>query len=159
MSFEWRKFPRAFTYTKYPKVYEDSYWGSHRFINREGQQLSEKDLVLIENRNRFKEEYNLKSYYDLGSKVFYYNHLKKDCEVYEKEGSYDRRDHIEYYKDTNKNVIIIFSMWVGENQELINKILEKGYVMIEPLYATDQKTFMKKLYKSYSYKQYSVTKK
>lgn len=57
----------------------------------------------------------------------------------------DKRDHIEYYEDINRNIISVWSKW--SNQEQIEYAEKCGYVNIEPIYALDQKTFIKVILK------------
>lgn len=60
---------------------------------------------------------------------------------YYREGFNYARDHTEYYLDNDGNTISIFSIW--EDTEMIEKILQNGYIEIEPIYDLNQKTFIK----------------
>jgi hypothetical protein len=81
-----------------------------------------------------------------GCESRYVEKMKEDFNklVERKIGNYtEYRDHTEYYKDVDGNILSIFSKWLSYEDDKIKHILESGYTLIEPIYALDQKTFIK----------------
>ena len=136
--------------TKYPLIFMNSYWGTHR---------GDVENTIIENRNNFVEKYNISGYKDtknmtqkMKKKTFIFHDkdynkieppkgLHKDCFVWDAGMS---KDHIEYYtiKGTNgKSFIAIFSQ--HNYPYLHDVILEHGYIEVPPLYVEDQITYIK----------------
>jgi hypothetical protein len=52
------------------------------------------------------------------------------------------RDHTEYYKTKDKEIVSIFSMY-EEDKYVLDCIEKSGYKIIEPIYEKNQKTFIK----------------
>jgi len=147
---------RNYTQTRYPKLYCNTYWG---YNSAEGLNYDE---TIIENRNRFATEYNLKSvinkdlkfeikYQEQGGIFEDLNEIKKNFKKNIHGDKYNylrRRDgrggrHIEYYKTTDKKIIAVFS-----SSECKTKMaLECGYSLIYPIYSTGANTFVKEIKK------------
>ena len=54
------------------------------------------------------------------------------------------KDHTEYYTDNDNNIVSVFSKYIRDNNIEILELIEKsGYKQINPIYSTDQKTFIK----------------
>ena len=77
-------------------------------------------------------------------------HLKKNIKQYmrnwlENYSNFMRhKDHPEYYTDTDKNIVSVFSVYINDNNtELLELIEKSGYKQIDPIYDLDQKTFIK----------------
>jgi len=58
------------------------------------------------------------------------------------------KDHPEYYTDTDKNMVSVFSKYIRDDDTEVLELIEKsGYKQIAPIYNLDQKTFIKVIYK------------
>lgn len=140
---------KYYTYTKYPKVFARCYWGNHRGCL---------DDEIIRNRNNFVEKYDLSSrkwrrsgrkertHFDiLYNKDNQYVKPSKDYTIYMMTGKNKelRLDHREYYhtKTNPKTLISVFSMHTSNDMHEL--ILSSGYEEIPPIYATDQRTYIK----------------
>jgi hypothetical protein len=57
------------------------------------------------------------------------------------------KDHPEYYTDTDKNIVSVFSKYIADDDTETLELIEKsGYKKINPIYNLDQKTFIKVIY-------------
>jgi hypothetical protein len=137
-------------YTEYPEIFLSAYWGNNRLI-RIGTNIIDSDSleIICENRNRFVTEYLIKKYYYLPrlkglKRILQTAMIFKDVPNHSdiRCCSNDIRDHIEYYKCSDGRILTIFSMEIS-NEELHNFILSKGYTLIQPLYWTNQRTYLK----------------
>ena len=118
-------------YTRYPNIYKDVYWGTHRFMIDENMGYREKVNKVFDNRNKFVEEYNVSENYD-----------ESPEEVRQKVlDEISWRRHIEYYKCSNGKTLVIFSRHINDEQH--ERYLSNGYKHIYPMYALDQNTYMK----------------
>jgi hypothetical protein len=139
-----------YTLTEYPKLYSHTYWGT-------GGRAHEEDLI-IENRNRFATEYNLKSglskiaqkYREKAGVFKDLNEIKnfKRCNdgdkcsfLHQKD---KRQEHIEYYKTNDKKIIAVFSPY-DISESMTKMALECGYSLIYPIYSTMANTFVKEI--------------
>jgi len=121
----------SYSVTEYPDLYKDTYWGAFDYAL-----VDEIDETIIQNRNRFANEYCLRSHLnDVGSKY------EKDVEL-NGEASWRLRDHIEYYKTQDKSVVAVFSI-SGVSQKTTEMAMENGYTEIYPLYLRSATTFVK----------------
>jgi hypothetical protein len=142
--------PRYYTFTKYPSIFRNCYWGRHQFNI---------EPTIVENRNKFVEKYNIISYKDTDnisrlnkSKCFIfhdkdYNKIEPPKDILKKGFEWNAgmaKDHIEYWTiggNYNKSFITLFSQRKEDcNHQLI---LDHGYIEIAPIYATNQTTYMK----------------
>jgi hypothetical protein len=58
------------------------------------------------------------------------------------------KDHPEYYTDSDKNIVSVFSIYIrDDNTEEIELIEKCGYERIAPIYDLSQMTFIKVIYK------------
>ena len=123
---------RSCDFTRYPKLFERSYWGRY---TQELEIEREKVIRVGENRNRFVELYNIKS---IRCKVA----KKKETEFEVIIDGRDVRDHIEYYVTTDKQTVSLFSTDCIKDKE--HKILlDKGYILFDPLYTLQSRTYIK----------------
>ena len=86
---------RSCDFTKYPKLFENTYWGSYNKLYEHDKEESETIGV---NRNKLVELYNLKK--NMSNKIT--KKIKKQTELII--DGIDIRDHIEYYKTNDKLV-------------------------------------------------------
>ena len=144
---------KNYTQTRYPKLYCGSYWGynSAEPLNY--------DETIIENRNRFATEYNLKSrlskialryqekegvFEDLNEIKNFKKNIHGDKYSFLRQRDVRGGRHIEYYKTIDKKIIVVFSPY--DTSEIMTKMaLECGYSVIYPLYSTDANTFVKEI--------------
>jgi len=129
--------------TKYSKLYSNVYWGNNRFNINDHEHYQS----IFENRNTFKTQYYIKSAcLRLNKKI------RARAQILTNDGKFDWgsiypddiRDHIEYYKTEDGKILTIFSRDVIDD-DLHNHILGHGYTLIDPLYDTSQKTYLKYL--------------
>jgi len=125
-------------YTLYPKIFLESYWGNFRLARGHEYRFE----TIIENRNRFINEYVIQKYYHLPKIRGRRRILQNAMICKDDRNDYDIRDHIEYYKCFDGRILTIFSMYIS-NEEEHNFILSKGYTLIEPIYAIDQRSYLK----------------
>ena len=138
--------------TECHKLYRHTYWGTNHSCKS-----SEKNI--IENRNKFATDYRLMSYNGQINKFYYeqvavVNDLNKiknykkridgDKKVFYLQ--IDKREHVEYYKTEDNNIVTIFSNY-DTSEYFTNKALECGYSLIYPLYRNDVNTFIKEIEK------------
>ena len=128
---------RECDYTKYPKVFENTWWGQSVY------DIPEKNI--IENRNLFVEEFNILKKKTFLKKLNNFGWLEKD----------DSRsfDHNESYIDKEGNYILITSPYMVIHDGQINRpevfkfLTEKGFVVYDRLYNNNATTFIKKVKK------------
>ena len=142
--------PQYYTFTKYPAIFTNSYWGRHKH-NVEN--------IIVENRNKFKETYNITGYKDT-SRISQKNKMK--CFIFH-DNDYNKieppkdlhkqgfvwnagmaKDHIEHWTiggTGGKSFIALFSQRKEDCKHQL--ILDHGYIETEPIYATEQTTYMK----------------
>jgi len=112
--------------TDYPKIYRTTYWGNFRY--REDNFIS-KDI--IENRNNFIKDFDIKSH---GKSLPKY--MLNKCHKHINVG-----DHVEKYK-TNDNKLIIINSPYGSSEKEKKELEELGYVEVKPMYNHSAKTYM-----------------
>ena len=136
------------TRTRFPKIYGDTWWGNNSNI-------AQNDII-IENRNKFAVEYQLKSslskiarkykekegvFKDLNEIKSYKKSIHDDKWSFLNNRD-ERREHIEYYKTKDNKIIAVFSPC--DTSESKTKItMECGYSLIYPIYSTWANTFVK----------------
>ena len=139
-----------YTFTNYPLIFMNCYWGKHKY-NVEN--------IIIENRNKFVEKYDISSNKDTRNMS---QKTKKKCFIFHDE-CYNKieppknihipcfkwdagmdRDHIEYWsiKGTrNKSFIAVF---IQRKEDCTHDvILAHEYIEVPPIYVTDQTTYIK----------------
>ena len=126
---------RSCDFTKYPKLFGPTYWGSY---NKLYEHDYENETIIGCNRNFIAESYNLKSNYNPTYNMR--NIIDKRAEVIYM--NMDIRDHIEYYKNYDKQIISIFST-DNINNDIEENIINKGYILVKPLYSLNQKSYIK----------------
>jgi len=142
--------PEYYSFTKYPSIFANCYWGRHKYSV---------ENTIVDNRNKFVEKYNIIGYKDT-SRISQKN--KKKCFIFH-DNDYNKieppkdlhkrwfvwnagmeRDHVEHWTiggTNNKSFITLFSQLKEDCTH--NVILAHGYIEIEPIYATNQTTYMK----------------
>jgi hypothetical protein len=124
--------------SKYPKIFIGTYWNRHSFDNFELNEVKQ----LIKNRDLLVETFNIKSRicstkipkYILKQTIIYnYNNIIND-----------NRDHIEYYKTIDGNILSLFSLYVASDDNITNELYyNNGYQLFHPVYAINQNTYFK----------------
>jgi hypothetical protein len=111
--------------TEYPEIFKYTYWGGFLYSNEKAN--------IIENRNRFIREYDIKNHKQTG--------MKKLCEWLdnEKRTNLDL-DHVEIYITNDKQLIVITSPYNHVNP---SDFEDRGWTPIYPLYNRNAYTFMK----------------
>lgn len=130
-------------FTKYPKIFSQVYWGAF-----EGE--SAKDI--IDNRNDFIKEFNIKSRYRFPQYMWKKYGVFTDRHWVDEKATLGKwiippmnkrckLDHIEIYKTRDNKCVIVNSPYsVSEAEE--EKILELGYVKYKPLYNSMATTYI-----------------
>ena len=149
-------------YTDYPKLFIKTYWGCYdiRYTTFPNGTIItdslDEDTQIGQNRNQFVLDYKPK--YTTTRKLTNKELLLELLPVVnttiplvlpakyiiQDRIRQDKRDHIEYYVNTDKKLVIVFSMNTTEEEH--NKYLEFGYVEYLPLYRSNQKTYIKVLF-------------
>jgi len=128
-------------------LFKDTYWGNHQYHHEnEKAELYE----LIENRINIANRYNLKKNTCITKIAKKY---LKEMALSDIERKYINdygifmkyRDHPEYYKTKDDNIISIFSQHFTEEE--LEATIKAGYQLVEPIYNKNQKTLLKVIYK------------
>jgi hypothetical protein len=116
-----------FEATKHPKIFSKTYWG--HFKLEEGTPLEEM-LPIIENRNSFIKDYNIKSSKKQTQKIidFFFNQQRVLP-----------LDHTEFYVRHDKSIIIITSPYNGKDMTGFEEV---GWIKIPPLYHSNATTYL-----------------
>jgi hypothetical protein len=114
--------------TSYPNIFRKSYWGYFK-VNRDS--IYDEQIVIAKNRDNFVEQFKIVQMLDRKER---YATLSKVCN----DSGWDIRDHIEYYKSEDNLVVAIFT-----GHQYLDIIKDCGYVLTDPLYASDQLSFVK----------------
>jgi len=132
---------RFYESTSYPKLFRQVYWGQFRYRDRA---CVEELRMIVENRDRFYEDYHIKSVLDKRPQwVLNETFVSKTGLVSKYTIMDDIRDHVEYYRDLLGNIVSVFSMDDGNIDK--TPIIEKGYHVYLPLYQAHQTTYIKVL--------------
>ena len=118
-------------YTAYPKLFRKTYWG-------QGSAEATRSLhhpSIIENRNRFAEDYFLK-------KVMTYTPTRKISRFVDMSRENLRFDHHEIYKTEGGQIIAISSPYGELSEDEEAKYIEAGWVQIDKLYCTSATTWL-----------------
>ena len=107
--------------TKYPKIFEKTYWGNFNYNQHE--RYADEYSKIFSNRNSFVEKYRIKQVSKKASPL---------CTEF---------DHIEKYVTLDGDYIVISSNYENKNTELSTL----GFMRIEPLYHPSSETFLIKL--------------
>jgi hypothetical protein len=131
--------------SKYPNIFIGTYWNMHSFDNFELNEVEQ----LIKNRDLLVETFKIKSYicstkipkYILKQTIIYnHNNINNNLNDY--------RDHIEYYKTQDGNILSIFSIYVSPEDNMINELYKNnGYKLFVPIYDKNQNTYFKLILK------------
>ena len=122
-----------YEYTEHPAVYKHAYWGNFKLYKNDSDSFRSDFVTLCYNRNRFAEQYQI-------TKLILNPTMKLSDIVHDE--IYPWRRHIEYYKCKDNSVIVIFSKYVDNDNEH-DRYLSRGYELVPPLYAMNQRTYMK----------------
>lgn len=114
--------------TDYPKLYKSTYWGTFKCYEEKPDERLNK---IIENRNNFIKEYDIKCHEKKLPK-----YMLMRCEKHINIG-----DHVEKYK-TNDNKLIILNSPYSPSEKEHEQFLKLGYIEIKPLYNHFAKTYL-----------------
>jgi len=114
--------------TAYPKIYKSTYWGTFKLYEEKPDERLNK---IIENRNNFIKEFNIKCYEKKLPK-----YMLMRCEKIINIG-----DHVEKYK-TNDNKLIILNSPYEPSEKEHQHFLKLGYIEVQPLYNHFAKTYL-----------------
>ena len=119
--------------TKYSKIYSDTYWGAFKLNDH----LESTGIAqIIQNRNQFIEEYNIKKC------VSHNKSINKYRKILDEEKT--KTDHLEFYKTIDDNIIVINSPYMIEGSESENELLKTGWEKIEKLYFNEASTYIRR---------------
>ena len=116
-------------YTAYPEKYKGCYWGNFASIP---------ETHIVENRNRFITDYDIKNnvkhtkkYYNKANKVL--KHFKVQRYL----------DHYELYSLNNsENLLAVISPYSGADREIRDEIIADGWTEIYPIYGNGAVSFI-----------------
>ncbi len=116
---------RAYEETKYPDLFKKTYWGSFIIDN-----ISNITNDILNNRNKFIEEFNIIKRNKLPQ------YIDKLIEEYRKDLYLD---HIECYKTSNNNYIIVSSPYGDIHKD---NYINRGWIEYDKLYTKDACTYI-----------------
>lgn len=128
--------------TKYPKIYCKAYWGAFK---------GEPSKEILDNRNDFIKEFDIKQYYKIPQYIRKLHGSKFDKNFWSSHFAPHplpeilppklKVDHIESYKTKDNRCIIVNSPYhVTEKEE--QDIISQGYIKYKPLYNDMATTFI-----------------
>ena len=114
--------------TKYPHIYDNTYWGNFKDDNNDLEQ------EVIDNRNAFVEEYGVRSLYNMPNYMW-------DRHIQRVTKKHNLIDHVEIYRTKNKKCIIVNSPYnVSPGNE--TRLIELGYMKYNKMYGGNSTTFV-----------------
>jgi hypothetical protein len=124
--------------SKYPKIFIGTYWNRHSFDKFELNEVQ----YLIKNRDLLVETFKIKSNI-CSTKIPKY--ILKQTIIYNHNNILnDYRDHIEYYKTKDIDILSVFSIYVSPEDNIINELYKNnGYRIFEPIYDKNINTYFK----------------
>ena len=126
--------PKLYTLTKYPNIFKGSYWGVHR--------NDRNDDEVIENRNKFVEEFGIKRRVDKVPE--YIERIVGYYELYCDEKPSRLYYNYEVYYTANKQYIIVMSPYFIPDWSEMKQFYEgMGYSVYPHLYSKSTATFIK----------------
>lgn len=139
---EWKKMDYNYQLTKYPKIFDNVYWGHFKFEPDE-----DETKEIINNRNEFIEEFSI-----VRQKKILVRHLKKlhkqgfPTDIFdhsnEMSGLVDHRECYYTGKVTRKH-ILIYSPYCKNEDEITEFFVNYGFNEYKPLYAGNARTFVR----------------
>ena len=127
----------AYSVTKYPRIFEPTYWGY--FDINENDRITD---TIIQNRNRLVKEYELNCNIPM-----MYKKYEKDTILIGEIPGQKVRDHAEYYSAKNKRLISLFSTY-DMSEKFTDLAIRSGYQLIYPIYSIDNSnTFVKVIHR------------
>lgn len=113
--------------TEYSKIYRNTYWGNGGFNN---------DMSIIENRNKFIKDYNIKNICNKRIPLYIHEIIDRNKKSW--------RDHQEVYKNKNNEYVLIISPYYGDDKDDLIKIIRNyGWDLIYNLYNDFSLSFVK----------------
>ena len=128
--------------SKYPKIFIGTYWAKHTFDIFELNEI----LLLINNRDLLVETFNIKSRI---CSIKLPKYILKQTIIFNDNNKTDYRDHIEYYKTKDGNILSLFSLYVAPEDNITKELYyNNGYQLFHPIYDKNQNTYVKLIYKN-----------
>lgn len=129
-----------FELTKYPKLFKNTYWGCFNTNGRTEEDIREIKKI-VENRNRFVEEYQITK-----------KEKREPKYVREKLNEISNKfdgglDHLEIYKTQNNEYIILNSPYIKKDSKCYSKLKDGGWEEVENLYFDNAISFIIKFKK------------
>lgn len=119
------------TLTKYPSIFDNCYWGN---FTAENAGAVEHLAALLNNRNAFVERNNVVKRVSRNDEPEY---------VKRAYATSLRLDHVELYRDSNKNWLVINSPYGAGSDVSVAAFVAAGWTKIDDLYGAGATTFMK----------------
>ncbi len=116
---------QAYKATNYPNIFKKYYWGAFIIDNQSGITND-----ILNNRNKFIEEFNIIKYNKLPQ------YINRIIEAY-RQNMY--LDHVECYKSSNNNYIIVSSPYGDIHKD---NYINRGWIEYDKLYTKDACTYI-----------------
>ena len=140
--------------TQYPKIFARTYWAGHAFDFSEIKEIE----LLAKNRDLLVQRFNIKSSicssnipkYILRAIMVVDEDRKNDKNILDNYGNFLKyRDHTEYFKTKDGNILSVFSLYVSPTDECKKQLyVNNGYHLFEPIYDKHQSTYIKLIEKN-----------
>jgi hypothetical protein len=116
-------------YTDYPNIFKKTYWGN--FKKSHNMHIEYFDTI-IENRNNFIHELQITKHFTPSINItFYFYKVSPRC------------DHLEWYKDKNNGIVVIFSNYSSTDEVCICEFLVRlGFTKYKPMYCKTAVTYL-----------------
>lgn len=112
--------------TNYNRIFKNTYWGGFEYTDPHYDNI-------IENRNKFVIDYNLRKICNTRrTQTFYY--------VFKK---YVKLDHVEFYTTDDPDMILVLNSPYCVTEEQDQKLVEHGFKKIYPLYNNLAQSYVK----------------
>jgi len=122
--------------TDYPKIFKKTYWGKFNTENREQKEMEEIKNI-VQNRNQFIKDYNIKN--------ICLRPIKKIYKFIDKVKNDSLIDHLEIYETNNKEYYILNSPYKNIDDEITIEFINLGWTFIPKLYFNESITFIIKV--------------
>jgi len=130
-------------YTKYPKIYKETYWAGHGFDPIKEPYLVNDFIKTGKNRDIFAETHNIKKPISHSKFIDYlYQNHQRILWAY---------DHMEWYETQDNEIILVISPYSEQDDILLkNTIFGVPFIKTDDLYGCGAYSYYKKFDKSIS---------